>query len=78
MIQLSHPYLTAGKTVALSLQTFVYKGDQLVCLKTLCPDAVLFCTVLGVRTLAYEFGGQDSAHNTALGLASPELKILVY
>ena len=27
MVQLSHPYMTAGKTVAVAIQTFVGKGN---------------------------------------------------
>ena len=30
MIQLSHPYMTTGKTIALTIQTFVSKGMNLL------------------------------------------------
>ena len=30
MVQLSHPYMTTGKTIALTLQTFVYKVTSLL------------------------------------------------
>ena len=31
MVQLSHPYMTTGKTIALTRQTFVDKGQRQVC-----------------------------------------------
>ena len=30
VVQLSHPYMTTGKTIALTRQTFVYKGMSLL------------------------------------------------
>ena len=30
MVQLSHPYMTTGKTIALTIQTFVSKGMSLL------------------------------------------------
>ena len=30
MVQLSHPYMTTGKTTALTIQTFVSKGISLL------------------------------------------------
>ena len=31
MVQLSHPYLTTGKPIALTIQTFVSKAMSLLC-----------------------------------------------
>jgi len=36
MVQLSHPYMTTGKTIALTIQTFV--GKKCLCLLTRCLD----------------------------------------
>ena len=30
MVQLSHPYMTTGKTIVLTIQTFVYKVTSLL------------------------------------------------
>ena len=30
MVQLSHPYMTTGKTIALTIQTFVFKVTSLL------------------------------------------------
>ena len=39
MVQLSHPYMTTGKTIALTIQTFVSKVMSLL-FKVVRPDRV--------------------------------------
>ena len=62
MVQLSHPYMTTGKTIALTRQTFVGKVMSLLfnhLLKGPFPNKVL-----GFRTSTFEWGGvREPAHN---------------
>ena len=62
MVQLSHPYMTTGKTIALTRRTFVGKVMSLLfnhLLKVPFPNKVL-----GFRTSVYKWGGvHEPAHN---------------
>ena len=42
MVQLSHPYVTTGKTIALTLQTFVSKVMSLLCIHCLGFSSLFF------------------------------------
>ena len=63
MVQLSHPYMTNGKTIALAMQTFVGKGMSLLLICCLgCLTSLVAQTVKGlpamqqawVRSLGWE------------------------
>ena len=40
MVQLSHPYMTTGKTIALNIQTFVSKVMPPLLIRYVCFDCV--------------------------------------
>ena len=52
MVQLSHPYMTNGKTIALAMQTFVGKGMSLLLICCLgCLTSLVAQTVKRLSTM---------------------------
>ena len=73
MVQLSHPHMTTGKTIALTIQTFVSKVMSLL-FNTLChsfssKEQVSFNFMAAV-TICSDFGAQENKAYNVLSSVS--------
>ena len=76
MVQLSHPYMTTGQTIAFTIRTFVGKVMSLI-FNTLSTFIIAFLPrnkhllVLAVVTICSDFGNQEKKKSIALSTVSP-------
>ena len=67
MVQLSHPYMTTGKTIALTTQTFVSKVISLlfnvlsICLMCFSSKQQVSFNFMAAVTICSDFGAQENS-----------------
>ena len=71
MVQLSHPYMTTGKTIALTIKTFVSKVISL-----LCNTVSMFVIAFIPRSKHLLIYVKEESENVGLKLSIQKTKIL--
>ena len=78
MVQLSHPHMTTGKSIALTRQTFVGKGMSLLfnmlsrLVITFLPRSKRFLNFMAAVTICSDFGVQE-IKSVAVSIVSPSI-----
>ena len=79
MVQFSHPYMTTGKTIALTLQTFVSKVMSLLfnILSKVCnsfsPKEQVSFNFMPAVIICSDFGAQKIKSLTSVSIVSPSI-----